>query len=93
MSVVILGVSLAIALFSAAVAAFTLRALWGFARRGASVAQQAYEQGESVSSWWNAAPVCNTPDHPRDGERFAMGGRTDPVTGDEFTEERAVYAR
>lgn len=81
------------ALFSAGCAAFALRALWGFARRGPTVAQQAYEHGESFRTWWNAKPVCNTSDLPRDGERYAMGGRLDREVGDEFVEERAVYAR
>lgn len=83
----------AVALFGVAIAAFALRAFLAFAKGGPAVAQQAYEHGESVRAWWNASPVCNTSDQPRDGERYAIGGRSDDEVGDEFVEERAVYAR
>lgn len=93
MNVMIAGGLLILALFGAAASAFALRALWSFARRGPSVAQQAYEHGESVRTWWRAAPVSNMTENPRDGERYGMGGQTDCDVGDEFVEERAVYAR
>lgn len=89
----IAGGLFSLAVFGAACAAFAVRALFSFARRGPTVAQQAYEHGESFRTWWQAKPVCNMTDQPRDGERYAMGGRSDQDVGDEFVEERAVYAR
>jgi len=83
----------ACALVSVATAAFSLRALVRIASKGPTGAQRAFEQGETIASWWNAEPVCNMSAQPRDGERFAMGGRYDSDVGDEFVEERAVYAR
>ena len=93
MNVVIGAVLLLIALFCGAFAAFAFRAFWSFAKKGPSAARDAFEHGESVRTWWNASPVVNLTNDPRDVERFAMGGRHDDEVGDEFDEERAAYAR
>lgn len=87
---------LALGLASTAIAALSLRVLFSFFTQGLSAADEAYERGDSVRAWWNAAQSPTTLESPRDSERLAFAARPDEEYGEVLVEERAsfpAYAR
>lgn len=74
-------------------AAVGLRVLLGLLQRGPQAADDAFENGDSVRNWWEAAQTPMTLDGPRDSERLAFGARSHIRFGEVLVEERASTAR
>lgn len=86
------GIFLAVAgIFLTAIAALSVRLLFGMVRRGPQVAEEAYERGDNLAGWWLASQTPTTLDSPRDHERLAFGGRMSHDFGEVLVEERASF--
>ena len=80
---------IAAALGLTALGTLSLRVFAKLALRGPSAADEAFDRGDNLKSWWAASQTPATLDSPRDTERLSFAVRKDPTFGEVLVEERA----
>lgn len=79
----------AAAVLSAGAAILGMKLFLRLLLRGPHAAEEAFEKGDTVRAWFNAAQTPATLDGPRDIERLAFAARSHSQFGEVMVEERA----